>query len=558
MYKKIVRMLVCVMIFPMAIMALSDKELAISIDLSGKQRMLTQKMTKESFLIRLDIDKQENIAKLSKSSQLFDQTLKGLMQGDSSLKLVAVKNEAIQNQLKKVQELWIPFYKEIQSVQSGKASDSSYDMLEKNNITLLKEMNKAVGLYAAENKGESKLTLANDINLAGKQRMLTQKMAKALLFVSNNFKKEAYIKDFKASRELFTKILDGLFNGSKTLNLTGTKLPKITAQLKVVEKLWKEQQGLLDNALKNKGIKEAIGGLDTILVEMNKGVLLYTQSINRQKQKIQLASIIGDFMNKSSLLKKRVNLSGKQRMLTQRMTKLALLISSNINKKANREKLIKFSSLYNKTLYAFKNGDKDLGCTASKNVHIQKQIAVVEKEWRPFYKHVQTIIDGKDREGKSLAYIVDKNEQLLKESNLLVQEYEKSNTSKNYLDIARLHIVNVAGRQRMLTQKMTKEKLLIANGKKKYVTKLATTIKLFDDSLTALIHGDSNQTIVKPSNKKIRKQLATVADIWKRLKPLYEKSKPNVKELAIIIKKNPLLLAEMNKMVQMAEQETEY
>ena len=555
---KTVKILMLVLIFPLALMALNDKELATSINLSGKQRMLSQKMTKESFLIRSDINKKENIEKLIKSSQLFDKTLKGLMLGDSSLHLVASKNEAIQKQLKKIQELWKPFYKEIQVVQSGTASDASYSMLEKNNITLLKEMNTAVGLYTDENKESSKFTLANDINLAGKQRMLTQKMGKALLFAGNDFKKKEYIEDFKKSRKLFTTTLAGLFDGSKALNLKGTKLPKIRTQLKVVEKLWKEHQPLLNKAVKKKNIKEAIAGLDTILVEMNKGVMLYTQLLNRQKQQLQLSSIIGDFMSKSAILKKRVNLSGKQRMLTQRMTKLALLVSSDSDKKSNVAKLVKFSNLYNKTLTAFKKGDKDLGCIASNNVQIKKQIAVIEKVWKPFYKHVQTIIEGKDSEGKSLAYMVANNEQLLKESNVLVKVYEKSNKSKNYLDIAKLRIVNVAGRQRMLTQKMTKEKLLINKGDKEYEHKLTSTIKLFDESLTALIEGDSNQHIVKPSNEKIQKQLATVASMWKPLKPLYEKSKPSQKELATIIKKNPLLLAEMNKMVQMAEVEIEY
>lgn len=556
--KKTIKRLLLLLVLPVSIFALTNKELAISIDLSGKQRMLTQKMTKESFLIRSHIDKKENIEKLTKSSQLFDKTLKGLMQGDSSLKLVAIKNKAIQNQLKKVQELWVPFYKEIQAVQLGKASDSSYDMLEKNNIRLLKEMNKAVGLYAAANKGDNSLTLANDINLAGKQRMLTQKMGKDLLFASNGFKKKVYINDFKASRKLFTQTLDGLFNGSKTLHLTGTDLPKITTQLKVVQGLWKEEQPLLDKALKNKDLKKAIAGLDTILVEMNKGVILYTDSVKRQKQRLQFASIVNSFMQQSDVLKRSVNLSGKQRMLTQRMTKFALLVSLNIDKKANREKLIKFAKLYDKTLHAFKNGDKDLGCTATKNEPILKQIAVIEKAWEPFYTHVQAIVSGKDSDGKSLAYMVDKNEQLLKESNTLVEEYENSNTSKNYLDIAQLHIVNVAGRQRMLTQKMTKEKLLVKMGQQEYGHKLDTTIKLFDDSLTALIHGDANQSIVKPSNKEIKAQLLKVLDIWKPLKPLYEKEKPTTKELAMIIKQNPILLAEMNKMVNMAETTVEY
>ncbi|MCH9740518.1 MAG: type IV pili methyl-accepting chemotaxis transducer N-terminal domain-containing protein [Epsilonproteobacteria bacterium] len=556
--KHLITLLAFLLLFTSSLFALTDKELAISINLSGKQRMLSQKMTKESFLIRSDIDKQENIKKLIKSSQLFDKTLKGLMKGDSSLALVAIKSEEIQTQLKKVEKLWLPFYKEVQAITSGKVTDSSYDMLEQNNVPLLKEMNKAVGLYSSQAKSNNELTLANDINLAGKQRMLTQKMGKALLFASNDFKKEAYINDFKASRKLFTQTLEGLFNGSKTLKLTGTDLPKITTQLKVVQGLWQESQPLLDNALTNKDLKKAIAALDTILVEMNKGVTLYTESVNRQKQRLQFASIVNSFMQKSDVLKKRVNLSGKQRMLTQRMTKLALLVSSNINKKENRDKLIKFSTLYDKTLNAFKSGDKDLGCTPSNDKDIKEQIAVIGKSWEPFYQHVKRVIDGKDSDGKSVAYMVENNEQLLKESNELVKRYEASNKSQNYLDKAKLHIVNVAGRQRMLTQKMTKEKLLIAKGNGDYSAKIEKTIKLFDDSLSALINGDPKQTIVKPTDKEIKNQLTKVSDIWKPLKPLYEKEKPTTGELAMIIKQNPILLAEMNKMVNMAETATEY
>jgi hypothetical protein len=520
--------------------------------------MLTQKMTKESFLIRSNIDKKENNEKLIKSSQLFDKTLKGLMSGDKSLELVAIKNREIQTQLKEVETLWKPFYREIKAVISGDAKDSSYDILEQTNIALLKEMNKAVGLYASSNQGENRFALANDINLAGKQRMLTQKMGKDLLFASNNFKKKEYIADFKKSQKLFSNTLKGLSYGSKILHLEGTKLPKITAQLKVVDKLWKEHQPILKKALSGKEMKKAIAGLDKILVEMNRGVFIYTQSINRQKQRAKFASLISSFMSKSNILKKRVNLSGRQRMLTQRMTKLAILVSSNINKKENTKRLVKFSNLYNQTLMAFRDGDAQMGCIPSNGKKIKEQIAVIEKEWKPFYKKVKIIAEGKDKDGKALEYMVSKNEHLLKISNELVKRYEKSNKTANYLDKARLHIVNVAGRQRMLTQKMTKEKLMIAKGKKGYSAKLKKTIKLFDDSLNALINGDEKQTIVKPANKKIKKQLAIVDGIWKRLKPLYEKAKPSTKELKTIIKQNPILLAEMNKMVKMSEVEIEY
>ena len=555
---KSINIVVLLLISPIALLALTDKELAVSIDLAGKQRMLSQKMTKESFLINADIEKKKNMEALTKSSQLFDKILNGLMNGDGSLKLVAIKNSEVQTQLKNVQTRWNPFYALLKKVVSGEADKNIFKTLEEENLKLLKEMNMAVTLYASQTKGNKKMLLANDINLAGKQRMLTQKMAKDLLFISQGLNKDFYLKDFKASRKLFTMTLDGLFNGDKKLKLKGIKLPKIKTQLKVVEKLWKDEQIQLDNALKNKGVDKAVTGLDTILLEMNKGVELYTQSVNRQKQKFKLSSIVGDFMNKTKILKKRINLSGKQRMLTQRMAKLALLVESNIDKKENLEKLITFSELYSKTLNAFKKGDKDLGCIATNDTAVKEQILVLEKEWESFYDEVKNIIKGEDKEGKALAYVIANNESLLKSSNKLVIEYEKSNRSKNYLDIARLHIINIAGRQRMLTQKMTKEKLLVIKGEKAYEQKLKATITLFDTSLIALIEGDKEQHIVKSSNDKIKKQLGLVLDMWTKLKPLYEKSKLNKKELETIIKENSLLLKEMNHMVKMAEVELEY
>ncbi len=545
-------------LFTSLLFGLSDRELAISINLSGKQRMLTQKMTKEALLIRSNIDKKVNIDRLKESSRLFNKTLKGLIDGDKSLKLVSIEDNNIQKELKKIEKLWKPFHSEIENVIFNRATDNTYKLLEKNNIPLLNEMNIAVNMYTLEKRGENKFKLANDINLAGKQRMLTQKMAKDLLFIKNGFKKEYYISDFKKSQKLFTKILNGLFNGDKKLNLEGTKILQIVKQLRVVDKLWINLQPILKKSLNGKDIKSAIDGLDNILIEMNRAVLLYTKAFNRQKQRLELSYIINSFINKNNQLKRLVNLSGKQRMLIQRMAKLSLLISSNIDKKENIKRLIKFSSLYNQTLKAFRDGDRELNCIPLKSKLIDEQIAVIEKKWKPFYKNIKNIINQKDGRGKSLRFIIDNNEELLEVSNELVKRYEKSNRSQNYLDKTRLRIVNVAGRERMLTQKMTKEKLLILNGDNKYKSKLQKTIKLFNDSLNVLISGDSNQTIVKPTNKKIREQLAKVLSIWMKLKPLYLKDNLSSKEMNIIIKKNPVLLYEMNKMVKMSEVEVEY
>lgn len=274
-------------------------------------------------------------------------------------------------------------------------------------------------------------------------------------------------------------------------------------------------------------------------------------------KKPDFSSLVNEFMNEQNSLKKIINLSGRQRMLTQNMSKLTLLIQLNVKKQKSVEALKKLSSLYNTTLMAFKNGDDKLGVPKATNPSVVEQIAKVEASWKVFYEHIQNIIDGKDTD-ESFKYIMEHNENLLKISNELVQKYEKSNTSENYLEKSRLRVVNIAGRQRMLTQKMTKEKLLYLRGYKEVRNELVKTIKLFDESLTALIVGNKAKMITKATNPKITKQLALVETLWKRLKPLYEKERNSSKEIAFIITKNTVLLKEMNSMVKMSEVEVEY
>ena len=553
--KKTGRFFTLLLLLPIFIFAFTDKELATSINLSGKQRMLTQKMTKESFLINLDVNKKQNVEKLKKSSTLFDKTLKGLMGGDNSLRLIDFKDTAITTQLKKVEKLWTPFYMEIKSVIENRATKKTYEFLELNNIPLLREMNRAVGLYSE--KKSSKFKLGNDINLAGKQRMLTQKMAKDLLIINSGIKTQQYKDDFKSSRELFTKTLKGLSDGDKDLKLKGIELPKIKKQLKLVDTLWRDAQSSLDKALVGKDIQKTVNSLDNILIEMNSAVGLYAKTLNRHSQKDAFALLLNSFMEKDSHSKKRINLSGRQRMLTQKMSKLAVMLSLNLKVKDSSTKILEAGKLYDKTLNAFKNGDADLGCIPLKDKAIVEQIAVVEKLWKPFYDSVKLVAKGD--KGKALTFIFDNNEKLLAESNKLVGIFEKINKNINYLEKSSLKLINMAGRQRMLSQKMTKEKLLIVKlPHKGYEQKLQKTVKLFDDSLRALIDGDDSQDITKPTTDVIKKQLQKVANLWKRLKPLYKEPKSGAKSLGIIIMNNTKLLSEMNKMVGMAEKATEY
>jgi len=533
-----------ILLLPLSSFALTTKQLAVSINLAGKQRMLSQKMSKEVLLIKAGIDKKENLKKLQQSRDLFHQTLSGLIKGDKALKLKVCKNDKVQKQLKNVEKIWKSFDTNLQKVLSKKANKKTYKEIKTENLTLLKEMNNAVSLYVSQSK-ESVSKRAQAINLSGKERMLTQKISKELL--------EKNKPQLQKTAKLFEEILTDLQKENK--------LPKIKSQLNIAQALWQKIEPTLEKSITDKKLlATAISDLDTLRSQMNKAVTLYEKSIKRAKQALKLSSLVNQYMQKKGAQNHTLNLAGKQRMLTQKMTKLSLLISLNIDKKKNIDRLIKADTLYEKTLKGLQLGDPTLNLHENKNREITTYIASLEKEWEPFSKNIQAMATSNKKELKALSYIIQKNEKLLSMSNQLVQLFKQTQTKQTFMDKARANIVDIAGRQRMLTQKMTKEKLLIvvkiaiaSNS-----AKLQKSITLFDSSLQALMLGDEKLKVIKPSNKKISKQLQVVATQWEKLKPLYLKKKLAKKELIAIVKGNPLLLKEMNKAVSLSESVADY
>ncbi len=123
----------------------------IVIDLAGRQRMLTQKMSKEFFLIALDYDAGNNQALLTKTCDLFDRTLTGLPQGDAELGLLAATQPKTLKQLQRVAILWTHFEPALrQGAASGTIDDAMLKLIATGNPVLLDRMNTAVQLLERE------------------------------------------------------------------------------------------------------------------------------------------------------------------------------------------------------------------------------------------------------------------------------------------------------------------------------------------------------------------------------------------------------------------------
>ncbi len=133
---------------------------AVVINLAGRQRMLTQKLTKEALMYKNNSIKKEDILLTAK---LFDTTLKALTYGgEASLDLKMTKfvklppstNKQIAAQLQKVGMLKEKFYSNLMKFINTK-DEKALSYLLAHNIELLKEMNKAVFMMQkdSEKKG---------------------------------------------------------------------------------------------------------------------------------------------------------------------------------------------------------------------------------------------------------------------------------------------------------------------------------------------------------------------------------------------------------------------
>ncbi len=145
-----------------------QKDDAVVINLAGRQRMLTQKMTKE-LLEYLNTKDEKALNNMKNSQRVFDVTLNALTYGGQApLDLAFQKMTTlppapaeVKGQLERVNSLWKVFKNNLDKAVRG--DKAALDYVRKNNVPLLAEMNKAVLLF--QNFAEKKVTFMKTLQL---------------------------------------------------------------------------------------------------------------------------------------------------------------------------------------------------------------------------------------------------------------------------------------------------------------------------------------------------------------------------------------------------------
>lgn len=217
----------------------------------------------------------------------------------------------------------------------------------------------------------------------------------------------------------------------------------------------------------------------------------------------------------------RMNFSGKLRMLSQRIPAAACHLANGVDEAGAKKLLSGATAEFNAIMNGLQYGDASLNMNGAeerpKTLH---QINKLAENWKPMNDAAEAMIAG-DVSQERLQTILDQNTAVLEEAKILVTEIVGQYANPFEVVQADAMRVDVAGRQRMLTQKMSKESCMVSNklGGDEMLSVLQETMQTFSLSLEALRDGMPAVGIRRPPTAAISTGLQEVTKHWAGVKP---------------------------------------
>jgi len=225
-----------------------------AINEAGRQRMLTQRMLKFYAMIGIDIDvgSENSLQQLNNEMALFTKQLEELKK--------FYTNEQIAHGLDVVAKLWLPYKKMLTKPVSRKNAEW---LLSKNDELLLASHNVVLLLHDFSGTNYTKL-----VNVSGKQRMLSQMLAKMYMFKVWGFNNEESIKLTNQAKLDFKTALSELINAKENTESISRALNEVRIEWELFE------FGLEKNTKKSIPLIVAMMS-EKILIKMDKITSMY-------------------------------------------------------------------------------------------------------------------------------------------------------------------------------------------------------------------------------------------------------------------------------------------
>ena len=224
---------------------------------------------------------------------------------------------------------------------------------------------------------------------------------------------------------------------------------------------------------------------------------------------------------------RKINIAGRQRMLSQRMAKAACLMANDISFATAYDQLTQALSLFERSDVALRKGDEELELSEETLEPVLDALSAIDAPWASYQAIINDGVTTGEIGTEALADLDDASLSVLKFMNIAVFKSARAYAQAfEDVPLGLAITIDVAGRQRMLTQKAVKEACMMATADDPdlHADRLAETVDLFDLSLDALRDGYEDVGVIAAPSREIDRKLSDVADLWEPVKAILDRA----------------------------------
>ncbi|MEM9797857.1 MAG: type IV pili methyl-accepting chemotaxis transducer N-terminal domain-containing protein [Pseudomonadota bacterium] len=216
----------------------------------------------------------------------------------------------------------------------------------------------------------------------------------------------------------------------------------------------------------------------------------------------------------------KINLSGKLRMLSQRVAASACNASAGIALDRSQAMLHDASDEFTQIVGALRFGDAALGIPdPEEDRKVQAEIKTLKDIWEPMRAQIEGAKGG-EVSTELARDLAAQSAPLLEQAKLLVSRETAEHSNPADLLQADALLIDISGRQRMLAQRISKNACLAQEGDTAAIEEMNAAIETYDVSLMALRNGMAEVGILPPPTQSISDGLDEIIADWTAMKPI--------------------------------------
>jgi len=214
----------------------------------------------------------------------------------------------------------------------------------------------------------------------------------------------------------------------------------------------------------------------------------------------------------------RIDLAGRQRMLSQRIAMSACLVHAGAEPAVNAARADSAEALFDRTQRGLRAGDAELDLAPESQADVLEALTAVERLWPKMRETAMVVREGGPAAALALTRLRTQAGMLLKATNEVVTRMEDA-YAQGLVAPELAGAVSLAGRQRMLIQKAMMQACFAASSGHGAAlkAKVLATKSLFEHSLANLLIGDAAAGVIPVPTPEIDAQLVRIVRMWRWL-----------------------------------------